>query len=273
MIRVTPSGGWLGSSYWDFDSVAPVLAHHMSAMVSHITSNLAACLKSLFRLTEINTSSTSLALCRGIHQWLADYLCIGPVMWKVFPRMTSWVRCGFMNFKQVPHHWPLQGNPPVICGFPSQRANNVESVSMPWHHMWEVDAYISSTLWWLISWAFPVKLNFRWMAQDLIQCMKWPVAHSPNSTWFWLELVGNCCERLKIMMKNTNIQFCERLGHGWQFHTLWHWWEVNIGLGNSLVPWGNKSLPERIEGLVQERCNSCVLAFTDTMLITLNLFV
>ena len=52
------------------------------------------------------------------------------------------------------------------------------------------------------------------------KCMKWPVAHLPNSTWFWLELVGNCCERLKIIMKCTNIQFCERLGHGWQFHPL-----------------------------------------------------
>ena len=51
--------------------------------------------------------------------------------------------------------------------------------------------------------------------------MKWPVAHSLNSTWFWLELVGNCRERLKITMECTNIQFCERLGHGWQFHTLY----------------------------------------------------
>ena len=30
----------------------------------------------------------------------------------------------------------------------------------------------------------------------------------------------NCCERLKIIMECTNIQFCERLGHGWQFHPL-----------------------------------------------------
>ena len=44
------------------------------------------------------------------------------------------------------------------------------------------------------------------------QCMKWSVTRSPNSTWFWLELVGNCCERLKMIMKYTNIQFCERLG-------------------------------------------------------------
>ena len=55
-----------------------------------------------------------------------------------------------------------------------------------------------------------------------LQCMKWPVTHSPNSTWFWLELVGNCGERLKIIMECTNIQFCERLGNGWQFHLL-HW--------------------------------------------------
>ena len=33
-------------------------------------------------------------------------------------------------------------------------------------------------------------------------------------------LVGNCCERLKIIMECTNIQFCEWLGHGWQFHPL-----------------------------------------------------
>ena len=61
------------------------------------------------------------------------------------------------------------------------------------------------------------------------QCMKWPVTHSPNSTWFWLELVGNCCERLKIIMKYTNIQFCERLGHGWLFHPLHaqDTWRVN----------------------------------------------
>ena len=59
--------------------------------------------------------------------------------------------------------------------------------------------------------------QFQW---SMLQCMKWPVAHSPNSNWFWLELVGNCCERLKTIMKCTNIQFCEQLGHGWQFHPL-----------------------------------------------------
>ena len=61
-------------------------------------------------------------------------------------------------------------------------------------------------------------INSLWLSTSKWQCMKWPVAHSPNSTWFWLELVGNCCEWLKIKMKCTNIQFCERHGHGWQFH-------------------------------------------------------
>ena len=64
--------------------------------------------------------------------------------------------------------------------------------------------------------------------EHIYQCMKWPVAHSPNSTWFWLELVGNCCERLKIIMECTNIQLCERLGHGWQFHPLY------MGLNTSI---------------------------------------
>ena len=75
-----------------------------------------------------------------------------------------------------------------------------QSANGRWPHLWN----ISSHRLWDIS----------------VQCMKWPVAHSPNSTWFWLELVGNCCERLKIIMECTNIQFCERLGHGWQFHPL-----------------------------------------------------
>ena len=84
-----------------------------------------------------------------------------------------------------------------------------------------------------ISTTFSINVALQWRHNEhdgisnhkshdcLLQCMKWPVTHSPNSTWFWLELVGNCCERLKIIMKYTNIQFCERLGHGWQFHPLY----------------------------------------------------
>ena len=38
---------------------------------------------------------------------------------------------------KVPHNWPLVGGihlSPVDCGFPSQRVNNGDKVSMPWHH-------------------------------------------------------------------------------------------------------------------------------------------
>ena len=52
------------------------------------------------------------------------------------------------------------------------------------------------------------------------QCMKRPVAHSLNSTWFWIELPENCCEPLKFIMKYLSIQFCERPGHGRPFHAL-----------------------------------------------------
>ena len=52
------------------------------------------------------------------------------------------------------------------------------------------------------------------------QCMKRPVAHSLNSTWFWIELPENCCEPLKFIMKYISIQFCERPGHGRPFHAL-----------------------------------------------------
>ena len=55
-----------------------------------------------------------------------------------------------------------------------------------------------------------------------IQCMKRPVAHSLNSTWFWIELPENCCEPLKFIMKYISIQFCERPGHGRPFHALVH---------------------------------------------------
>ena len=50
--------------------------------------------------------------------------------------------------------------------------------------------------------------------------MKRPVAHSLNSTWFWIELPENCCEPLKFIMKYISIQFCERPGHGRPFHAL-----------------------------------------------------
>ena len=53
-----------------------------------------------------------------------------------------------------------------------------------------------------------------------VQCMKRPVAHSLNSTWFWIELPENCCEPLKFIMKYISIQFCERPGHGRPFHAL-----------------------------------------------------
>ena len=50
--------------------------------------------------------------------------------------------------------------------------------------------------------------------------MKRPVAHSLNSTWFWIALPENCCEPLKFIMKYISIQFCERPGHGRPFHAL-----------------------------------------------------
>ena len=57
-----------------------------------------------------------------------------------------------------------------------------------------------------------------WSSQS--QCMKRPVAHSLNSTWFWIELPENCCEPLKLIMKYISIQFCERPCHGRPFHVL-----------------------------------------------------
>ena len=115
-----------------------------------------------------------------------------------------------------------------------------KDLSMMYHPLWDrrhegamrisqsMKRVASSTLMYLSGpWAPLISQRYTVLESDydmnylvLIQCMKWPVAHSPNSTWFWLELVGNCCERLNIIMECTNIQFCERLGHGWQFHPL-----------------------------------------------------
>ena len=64
------------------------------------------------------------------------------------------------------------------------------------------------------------------------QCMKRPVAHLLNSTWFWIELPENCCEPLKCIMKYISIQFCERPGHGRPFHAL----SQNIAFCVPLVP-------------------------------------
>ena len=57
--------------------------------------------------------------------------------------------------------------------------------------------------------------------------MKRPVAHSLNSTWFWIELPENCCEPLKFIMKYISIQFCERPGHGRPFHALDYFYKIH----------------------------------------------
>ena len=70
--------------------------------------------------------------------------------------------------------------------------------------------------------------------------MKRPVAHSLNSTWFWIELPENCCEPLKFIMKYISIQFCERPGHGRPFHALhllllfYFFWRTQHILGKSV---------------------------------------
>ena len=61
--------------------------------------------------------------------------------------------------------------------------------------------------------------HYAWLCM-VAQCMKRPVAHSLNSTWFWIELPENCCAPLKFIMKYISIQFCERPGHGRPFHAL-----------------------------------------------------
>ena len=111
----------------------------------------------------------------------------------------------------------------------------------PYNVHWEIQKFGSqaSRNFWLCWAKCIITLNMLKLGD---QCMKWPVAHSPNSTWFWLELVGNCCEGLKIIMKYTNIQFCERLGHGWQFHPLGDAFILHLSLNcvigsfNSLAP-------------------------------------
>ena len=74
-------------------------------------------------------------------------------------------------------------------------------------------------------WHVPVNQHHRPDTSSVVchydtQCMKRPVAHSLNSTWFWIELPENCCEPLKVIMKYVSIQFCERPGRGRPFHAL-----------------------------------------------------
>ena len=74
-----------------------------------------------------------------------------------------------------------------------------------------------TSIWSLIFCCLPYASGQLWTT---MQCMKRPVAHSFNSTWFWIELPENCCEPLKFIMKYISIQFCERPGHGRPFHAL-----------------------------------------------------
>ena len=74
---------------------------------------------------------------------------------------------------------------------------------------------------WIDKWFQPKFHNgCDYLSMPVWQCMKRPVAHLLNSTWFWIELPENCCEPLKFIMKYISIQFCERPGHGRPFHAL-----------------------------------------------------
>ena len=80
----------------------------------------------------------------------------------------------------------------------------------------------------------------------LNQCMKRPVAHSLNSTWFWIELPENCCEPLKFIMKYISIQFCERPGHGWPFHALLNIFFKKIYISQKTTKFGSQNFGYQI---------------------------
>ena len=99
---------------------------------------------------------------------------------------------------------------------------------------------------WVRSWNWGCLVT--WFCYQLIakQCMKRPVAHSLNSTWFWIELPENCCEPLKFIMKYISIQFCERPGHGRPFHAL-----AKPGNKTAAVSWPDPYASVNYPSLVQ----------------------
>ena len=71
----------------------------------------------------------------------------------------------------------------------------------------------------ILGWAFH---QFSLAKHRCTQCMKPPVAHLLNSTWFWVELLGNGCDLWATWNYNEMLKqpICERIGHGWRFHAL-----------------------------------------------------
>ena len=74
---------------------------------------------------------------------------------------NSWTDCDVMIWKHYAVLTLWKEKPSVTGGFPSQRANNTESVSMSWHHhlvvslpSWHWMDNVNVTLWIHFSWSF-----------------------------------------------------------------------------------------------------------------------
>ena len=120
-----------------------------------------------------------------------------------------WIRAQLLG-------WFGPQSPPIICEASTKTGMPVPVSNLKlcvFQGVWRSTSLYSASL------CFVGTSRFTSVSQ-YIQCMKRPVAHSLNSTWFWIELPENCCEPLKFIMKYISIQFCERPGHGRPFHAL-----------------------------------------------------
>ena len=126
---------------------------------------------------------------------------------------------------KAPHYWPLcVGNPLVTSGFPSQRASNADSISMPCHHHDKGSYQRTSAvyMWWktLSVWG---QVCYKW---HLLVFQK-PLSEAPEFEVLVVDdiLEGKICcldiclgyffqDSLKVTYaKFSDVHWCQWIGH------------------------------------------------------------
>ena len=122
---------------------------------------------------DVNHTNLSQNIAIRCHYYMISYIIILHTTWRTAIYIIS---CPWKH--QISTLLALcEGNPLVTSGFPSQRASNVGSISMSWHHIPSIHPSISIFRWGCC----PYPILWDWQCIGIIQGM-----HSANERWRYI---------------------------------------------------------------------------------------
>ena len=187
-------------------------------MASQITSNSTVC----SGIHQRKYWSSTLPFVRGIHRWPMDSPHKGPVIYKMFPCYNAIM---------------FQFNMFALAAFIVQQNLEIRDLA-PNHH-----------------WKHKIRFTALNVSHDILKWKAWWSKHCPAiKQTCSREVSGWSCGLWQMWRKYQNSNVQVHIKGRYLEHLLWnclqlnatrpHWWLVNTGSGDGLVPSGNKPLPE-----------------------------